>query len=67
MRRAAVDFLLRFSPVLTFSSMAGSSSSLHAAYEDGVDGKYIFGELVFIRSRFVEENHEFCSIKGEYM
>ncbi|CAG8534552.1 13208_t:CDS:2 [Ambispora leptoticha] len=35
----------------------GNSSPLHAAVEDSVEGKYIFGKFVFVRSRLVEDNH----------
>ena len=67
--RAAVAFslILRFSPVLALSSITSSSPSLHAADEDSVDGKDIFGELLFVGGRLVEENHEFCRMEGEYV
>src|SRR2546429_9447958 len=50
-----------FSPVLTTLSVS-NSSSLHSA-----DNNCILEKLEFVGDRIVEENHEFCSMEGEYV
>ncbi|CAG8724616.1 18129_t:CDS:2 [Rhizophagus irregularis] len=35
--------------------------------KDGVDCKDILEKFMLVRSRIVEENHEFCSVEGEHI